>query len=125
LTSINGVDPVVVDTIKIRTQRPAIVETQKTKINQDKKDKNRQEKHSQHQEEYFLIDLMDAVDKLNKLLANNNIQIYFQITNENNIVKIQLINADNQNLITVVSPEKVIRLVNEFSIKGFTIDELI
>jgi len=61
LTSINGIDPIVVDTIKVQTQKPIIIETQKTKVNQDKKDKEKKEKHSQHS----LPSLIAAVDKLN------------------------------------------------------------
>lgn len=125
MTSINGIDPIVVDTIKVQTQKPAIIETQKTKVNQDKKDKEKREKHSQHHQEYSLPSLISAVDKLNKLLEKNKIPLYFQIFNENTGVKVQLMNADNLGIIAVVSPEKVFKLVAEFNTKGFTIDELI
>ncbi len=124
MTVINGIDPIVVNNIKIQTQKPAIIETQKTKISEDKKDDNKKE-NSEHFPEKSPQILILAVDKLNRLLEQNKIPLYFQIINEKNQVKIQLLNAKNQDLIAEMSPEKVLRLVAEFNTKGFTIDELI
>lgn len=125
MSSINGIDPIVVDTIKVQTQKPIVIETQKTKVNQDKKDRDKQESHSQHSAEHQLKSLVTAVNKLNHLLELNKIPLYFQIIDESAGLKVQLINANNQDLIAEMSPEKVLRMVADFNTKGFTVDELI
>lgn len=124
MTSINGVDPIIVDTIKIQTQKPAVLETQKTKIDRDKKNRDKNQNNSQNKREYPQHSLLAAIDKLNKLLEKNKIPLYFQILDENSDI-IWLINAQTQAPITKVTPEKIFKLVTEFSTRGFTIDELI
>lgn len=125
MTSINGIDPIIVNNIKVQTQKQVILETQKTKISDDKKDKDKNQQHAEHPPEYPLQSLIDAVDKLNKLLVKNKIPLFFQIIKKSADIKVQLINSDNQDLIAELSPEKVLRMVAEFNTKGLTIDELI
>ncbi|MEA4924174.1 MAG: flagellar protein FlaG [Syntrophomonadaceae bacterium] len=125
MTSINGVDPIVVDTIKVQTQKPAIVETKKTKIDHDKKNRDKNKDNYQNKKEYPQHGLPAAIDKLNKLLEENKIPLYFQILDENPDIVILLINAETKESITQVPPEKIFKLVSAFSTKGFTLDELI
>ena len=124
MSSINGVDPIVVNNIKVQTQKPIVLETNKTKVSDERKDKNKQ-KNFERPSEKSPQTLLQAVDKLNSLLEQNKIPLFFQIINENIGVKVQLINATNQAIIAEISPEKVLRLVVEFNTKGFTLDELI
>jgi len=124
VSSINGIDPIVVNNIKVQAQKSIVLETQRTKVSDEKKDKNRKN-NSEHPPEKSSQKLSLAVNKLNHLLEQNKIPLYFQIINENQGVRIQLINANNQDIIAEMSPEKVFKLVIEFNTKGFTIDELI
>ena len=121
MSSINGIDPIIVNAIKVQTQKPIITETQKTKISDNKKDNDKRKENSKH----LLQSLIDAVDKLNKRLEQNKIPLYFQIVRENAELRVQLINSENQDIIAVISPERVFRMVEEFNTRGFTIDELI
>ena len=124
MTTINGIDPIVVNNIKVRTQKPAIIETQKTKVSDettDQKDKDNRE-HSSDQSPQRLI---RAVDRLNGLLEQHKIPLYFEILDGKSGVKIQLMDAASHDLITEVSPQKVLRLAAEFNPKGFTVDELL
>jgi uncharacterized FlaG/YvyC family protein len=124
LTSINGVDPVIVNIVKTPTQKPALIETQKIKISDDKKgrkDKQEQKDSARHPKQ----ELAAAIDKINKLLEVNQISLYFQIVNNENHIRVQLISLKDKNIVVEMLPEKVINLAAEFHTKGFTIDNLI
>lgn len=123
MTSIHGVDPIVVNNIKVKTQKPPIIETQKAKVSEDKKGKD-QDKEKHHREP-SQQNLMTAVEKLNSLLELNKIPLFFQIINNQGVTKVQLIDVDNKNIISEMLPEKVFRLAKEYKTKGFSIDELI
>lgn len=123
--SINGIDPIIVDNIKVPTQKPAITETQRSKISEDKRDGSKQENQSGHLNKQDLPRLETAVDKLNKLLEQNNISLYFQIVGDHPKIKIQLISADNKKVISEINPAKVFELLANFNTRGFTVDELI
>ncbi len=124
MTSINGIDSIVVNNIKALSQRPIVIETKKTKVSDNQKDKREEEKEKRHPEPP-LQNLITAVEKLNKLLAVNKITLCFQIINNQGVIKVQLIDADNKNIISEMLPEKVFELLMKFNTTGFTIDELI
>ena len=121
MTSINGIDSIVVDTIKVQTQKPKITEAKKAKISEDQKDEEKGKRHQGHSNQR----LMAAVEKLNKILELNKLPIYGQIITNNELVKVQLININNDNIIAVIFPERIYKLVTELNTKGFTVDELI
>lgn len=124
MTSINGVDPIILNIVKTPTQKPALIETQKTKISDDqkgRKNKQNQEDSAKHPQQR----LAAAIDKLNKLLEINQISLYFQYVNNDNPISVQLISLKDGGLIADMSPEKVIKLAEEFHTQGFTIDNLI
>jgi len=124
LTNINGIDAIVVNNIKALTQRPVVIETKKTKVSDNQKDKKEEEKEKR-QPEPPLQNLIIAGEKLNKLLELNNIPLYFQIINNLGVIKVQLIDADNKNIISEMFPEKIFELLMKFNTTGFTVDELI
>lgn len=124
MTSIHGVDPIVVNNIKVLTQKPVVIETKKAKISDNQKDKEEEEKEKRHREPP-LQKLITAIEKLNKLLEVNKIQLHFQIIDEHGVVKVQLIDADNENIISEMLPERAFELLIKFDTIGFTINELI
>lgn len=125
MVRVNGVDPITINTIKTPTQKPAITETRQTKVTQRKKDGEKQEKNSRHPSPYSLPDLTAAVARLNQLLADHKIPLFFQIVADNQQLGVQLVAADNKNVIAELKPARVFELVNRFNTRGFTIDELI
>ena len=124
MTSINGIDPIIVNNIKVVTQKPVVIETKKTKVSDNQKDQKDEEKEKRHREP-AQQNLITAVEKLNKLLEMNKIPLCFQIINNQGIIKVQLTDADNKNIISEMLPEKVFELLKKFNITGFTVDELI
>ncbi|NLV21317.1 MAG: hypothetical protein GXY49_04965 [Syntrophomonadaceae bacterium] len=122
---INGIDPIIINTIKTPTQKPAVTETRQTKVSQRKKDEEKQEKNSRHISPYSLPDLTAAVDRLNQLLAEHKIPLYFQIVTDNPQPGVILVAADNKNVIAELKPARVFELLNRFNTRGFTVDELI
>jgi uncharacterized FlaG/YvyC family protein len=65
-----------------------------------------------------------AVEKLNKLLELDKIPLCFQILNNRGDIKIQLIDANNKNIISEMMPEKVFDLLTKYTTTGVTVDEL-
>ena len=124
MTSINGIDPITVNNIKVLTQKPIVIETKKTKVSDNQKDKKEEEKEKRHPEP-LLQNLTTAVEKLNKLLELNKIPLCFQIINHQGVIKVQLIDADNKNIIAEMLPERAFDLLVKFRTTGFTLDELI
>jgi uncharacterized FlaG/YvyC family protein len=124
LTSIHGVDPIIVNNIKVLTQKSVVIETKKAKVNDNQKDKKDEEKEKRHREP-SLQNLMTAVEKLNKLLEINKIPLCFQIINNQGVIKVQLIDTENKNIISEMVPEKAFELLMKFNTIGFTINELI
>ena len=124
MTSIHGVDPIIVNNIKVQTQKSVVIETQKSKVSDDKKEKKDQDKEQRHPQPH-LQDLMATVEKLNKLLEQNKIRLCFQIVNDRGVIKVQLIELESGNIISEIPPEKTLELLLKFSTTGFTINELI
>lgn len=124
MSSINGVDPIVVDTIKVPTQKQVIVETQKTKVNDNQKDKGKRRDQGKNPEEERK-NLLAAIETLNNQLQQNDIPLYLKIDQTNQEIRVLLINTENQELIAEIHPAKVFNMVREFNIRGFTLDELI
>ena len=124
MTSIHGVDPIIVNNIKVLTQKSVVIETKKAKVNDNQKDKKDEEKEKRHREP-SLQNLMTAVEKLNKLLEINKIPLCFQIINNQGVIKVQLIDTENKNIISEMVPEKAFELLMKFNTIGFTINELI
>lgn len=125
MSGINGIDPIIVDHIKVPTQKPAINETQRSKISEEKRDESSQEKHGRPLPKQDLQSLETAVEKLNDLLVKNKIRLYFQITGDYPDITVRLLSADDQKVISEVLPARVFELVANFSTRGFTVDELI
>lgn len=121
MTSINGVDPLIINAIKTKTQKPAIIEAKKVKVSEDQRDEGK----GKHRQGYPKKRLKDAVEKLNKILELNKLPLYFQIPINNDAEKVQLLNFDNDNIIAEMDPEKIYQLVTQFNTKGITVDELI
>ena len=124
MTSINGIDPITINNIKVLTQKPVVIETKKTKVSDNQKDKKDEEKEKRHSEPP-LQNLITVVEKLNKLLELNKIPLCFQIIDNLGVIRVQLIQADNRNIISEMQPEKVFELLVKFNTTGFAIDELI
>ena len=125
MTSIHGVDPIIVNNIKVQTQKSVVIETQKTKVSDDnKKDKKEQDKEHRHPQPH-MQDLVIAVEKLNKLLEQNKIRLCFQIINDRGVIRVQLIEIDSGNIVSEIQPEKAFELLLKFNTTGFTINELI
>lgn len=124
MTVINGIDPIVVDNIKIQTQKPRIIETQKTKVNDNQKNREGAEKEKRRSQAPQQ-NLIDAVEQLNKLLESFKVPLCLQIINNRGITKIQLIDVEHKRLITEMMPEKVFALLKKSNTTGFTLDELI
>lgn len=126
MTSIHGVDPIIVNNIKVKTQKSVVIETHKTKVSDNQKEKKDQGQGQEQQHpQPPMQDLMVAVEKLNKLLEQNKIKLCFQIVNQRGKVCVQLIEIDSGNLISEIMPEKILDLLEKFSTTGFTINELI
>jgi uncharacterized FlaG/YvyC family protein len=89
LTSIHGVDPIIVNNIKVQTQKSVVIETQKPKVSDNHKEKKEQDQDQRHPQPH-LQDLMAIVEKLNKLLEQNKIKLSFQVVNELGVIKVQL-----------------------------------
>jgi|SRR5665647_255913 len=124
MTSIHGIDPIIVNNIKVLTQKPVVIETKKTKVSDNQNDKKEEEKEKRHPEPPRQ-NLITTVEKLNKLLELNKIPLCFQIINNHGVIKVQLIDADNENVIAEMMPERVFELLIKFNTVGFTINELI
>ena len=126
LASINGVDPIVVNNIKVKTQKSVVIETHKTKVSEDKKEKKRQDQgREQPRSLPPMQELLAAVDKLNELLQRNKIKLCFQLINEQGNITVKLIEIDSGNLISEIMPERILELLEKFTTTGFTINELI
>jgi uncharacterized FlaG/YvyC family protein len=124
LTSIHGVDPIIVNNIKVLTQKPVVIETKKSKVNDNQKENNEKEKEKRHREPP-LQNLITVVVKLNKLLELNKIRLFFQIIDNQGVIKVQLLDADNNNIISEMLPERAFELLMKFNTIGFTINEVI
>ncbi len=125
MTSIHGVDPIIVNNIKVQTQKSVVVETQKSKVSDDnKKEKKEQDKEHRHPQPH-MQELNIAVEKLNKLLEQNKIKLCFQIVSDRSVIRVQLIEIDSGNIVSEIQPEKVFELLLKFNTTGFTINELI
>ena len=121
--TIDGINPIIVDNIKVSTQKPAINKTQRSKISEEKKDRDKKRKPSQSH--WKLKDLEAAVEKLNRLLLADKISLYFRIIINDSKVKVRLISADHQKIISELSPERVLEMALKFDTRGFTVNELI
>ncbi len=125
MTSIHGVDPIIVNNIKVKTQKSVVIETHKSKVSHNQSDKKDQGQDKQHHPQPALQDLVVAVEKLNKLLERNQIKLFFQIVSEPGWVRVQLMEMESGKIISEILPEKVLDLLDKFSTTGFTINELI
>ncbi len=125
MTSIHGVDPIIVNNIKVQTQKSVVIETQKSKVSDDhKKDKQEQGKEQRHPQPN-LKDLMATVEKLNRLLEQNKIRLRFQIISDRDVFRVQLIEIESGNIVSEIQPAKAFELLSKFNTTGFTINELI
>jgi len=124
LTSIHGIDPIIVNNIKVQTQKSVVIETQKSKVSDNKKEKKDQDQEKRHTQPH-LQDLMATVEKLNKLLEHNKIGLCFQIVNDRGVIRVQLTEMESGNIISEILPEKASELLLKFNTTGFTINELI
>ena len=124
MTSIHGVDPIIVNNIKVQTQKSVVIETQKSKVSDNHKEKKEQDQEQRHPQPH-LQDLIAVVEKLNKLLEQNKIKLSFQVVNELGVIKVQLMEIDSGNIISEILPGKAFELLDKFSTTGFTINELI
>lgn len=125
MSSLNGIDPIIVDTIKIQTQKQMVNETKKSKISKDK-----QERQGYPQENDASAnprkDLPAAINRLNQLLEENDVPLFFQPNPEKKETKtVQLLSYHSREVIKEFYPEQVFKMLKEFSIRGFTINELI
>lgn len=123
--SIDGINPVILDSIKVTAQKPAINKPQRSKVSEEKKDRDKEGRQSQAKLSADLSRLEKAVDKLNQLLVINKIPLYFQIAGENAGIKVKLISADHQQVISQLSPERILEMAVSLDTRGFTVDELI
>jgi uncharacterized FlaG/YvyC family protein len=126
MSSLNGIDPIIVDTIKIQTQKQMVNETKKSKISKDKQERQGYPQENDASGANPRKDLPAAINRLNQLLEENDIPLFFQINPEKKATKtVQLISYHSQEVIKEFYPEQVFKMLKEFSIRGFTINELI
>ncbi len=121
---INGVDNLVVDRIKQRTQKKVVIESEKTKITEDKHKEDQKEKKQKRKQKDS--ELEKNVQKINKLLQDNNKPIYFKITYVFEKTKVEIINKEKNKTMFVINPEKVYEILERLKKReGFIIDETI
>jgi len=121
LTTLNGVDSLVINSIKTKTQKQVVIKTRQTKVTGDKHDEDKEKHHWGYSRE----SLKDAVDRANKLLQNSSAYLCLQIMQKNGEIKILLMDMDSKAIISEVPPAKVFQLIKRFdNYKGFAVDRL-
>jgi FlaG protein. len=125
LSSINGIDPIVVDTIKVQTQKQVVLETQKTKISDKSEERKDQPRENSKNSTDQMQSLLGAVEALNNLLKQSDIPLYLKVSQTKEEIKVRLISSVTQETVAEISPEKVLRMLREFNTRGFALDELI
>jgi uncharacterized FlaG/YvyC family protein len=121
--TVDGINPIIVDNIKVPTQKPAINKTQRSKITEERKDRDRNKKKSS-KPRWNSNSLEIAVERLNQLLLADKIPLYFQIVTDPK-TKVRLISADQQRIISELSPERILEMAHKFDPRGFAVNELI
>lgn|GEM_PF-1221034 len=125
MSSINGIDPIVVDTIKVQTQKQVVLETQKTKISDKSEERKDQPRENSKNSTDQMQSLLGAVEALNNLLKQSDIPLYLKVSQTKEEIKVRLISSVTQETVAEISPEKVLRMLREFNTRGFALDELI
>lgn len=125
MTSIHGVDPIVVNNIKVKTQKSVVIETHKTKVNDNQKEKKGQEQDRRQHSPSSMQELLVAVEELNRMLARQQIKLFFQIVRQGKTIIIQLTEMDSGRIVAEIMPERIQELLTKFNTTGFTINELI
>lgn len=124
LTSIHGVDPIVVNNIKVKTQKSVVIETHKTKVNDNQKEKKEQGK-DQQQRSASMPELLAEIEELNRMLARNSINLFFQLEKQGKAIIVQLTEMESGKIVAEIMPERIHELLLKFTTTGFTINELI
>jgi uncharacterized FlaG/YvyC family protein len=125
MTGINGVDPIVVDNLKIATQKPAVLETARIKVKDDRKERERGQEQPERDAPGSARELIIAVNKLNRFLQQNHISLQVQMVEIGGEMKLLMVDTQNHRIISEIPVEKALSLVKTLSLRGFSIDELI
>jgi uncharacterized FlaG/YvyC family protein len=121
MATINGVDSLIINSIKSKTEKQVVIETREIKITGDKQDEDKEN----HHREYSPEDLEDAVEKANKLLQKSGAALCLQIKKTSGENRILLVNMNSKNVVSELSPVKVFQLIKRFdSYKGLAVDRL-
>jgi len=123
LSSINGIDTLVLNTIRAKTEKSTVTGTERAKVTGDKNKEDNPSNNFQRRSK----NLKAAVKKLNKLLKSHKAPFLFQFVNTENSFTIQVVDLENNIIFAQVPPEKVFNLLDKLNdiSKGFTIDRLI
>lgn len=122
MVKIHGVDPIVMDRIKERTQKEIVFQPEKTKVTADKNNEEKGRKKQKHNKK----SLEEVVSRLNKLLEEEKAPLRFQIIVRDEKLKVQLLNIEENKVVSEVFPEKIYKLVrNPKEFSGFVVDEFV
>lgn len=122
MVKIHGVDPIVMDRIKERTQKEIVYQPEKTKVTADKNSEEKGRKEQKHNKK----SLEEVVSRLNKLLEEEKAPLRFQIIVRDEKLKVQLLNIEENKVVSEVFPEKIFKLVrNPKEFSGFVVDEFV
>lgn len=119
MTTINGVDPLVINSIKSKTEKQVIIAARELKITDDKNDEDREKDQGKYPKE----DLENMVQKGNQLLDQGGLALYLQLAETDGVMKIQMVEKKSQNIITEISPANVLQLLRKLEkYRGLAID---
>lgn len=116
MVKIDGIDPMVVDFIKDKTQKKIVIETEKIKITGDK---NEEEKERRYKRAFKNIkELKAIVESLNDQFKKRNAPVRLGIINTPSGFSIQVMDIKRDQVISVIGPEKLLELIKNMNKPG-------
>jgi flagellar protein FlaG len=121
---IDGIDPVQLDKIYDKTQKPILQETQR----QDPRQKQQEKVLGKGQrilewDNTHMEELQQGVERLNSTAHTFNTGLRFLIHEETNRMMVQVVDLDEDKVIKEIPPEKVLNMVAQIqNIIGLLID---
>lgn len=106
---IQGVDALILNKVQEQTQKPAVQELKKSKVenrydNQD--ERNNQQAGNGHQ-------LDDSVKQLNKAAEALNVELKFEVHKDTHRVVVKVIDKAKNEVIREIPPEKIVDMVSQ------------
>lgn len=124
MSSINGVDSLIINAIRAKTEKKVVTGTEKLKVTSDKHDEDREKQQPQQKRP----NIKKAIRQLNAMLKENQVPLQFQIIEMPNQKQdqIRLVDSNNKVIFTDVPYSKIYLLIHQLeNLKGFTVDHLI